>query len=132
MKIHQNGDRFQVCDGAETLLVVDSLAEAELYVAERFSEARLRRQEKMERRQRRRAQLEGREYWQIKSGDAGYQAVCAVCLGMTLWGQVNDMCGHATVYASGSSAPEGWRRCDAEEKRDLVERILQDEEAEDD
>lgn len=127
MKIHPNGNRFQVCDGSETLMVVDNYEEAQTYILERQAELKQVREQHWQQLQERRQQLESRRYWWVKSGDAGYEAVCAVCLGMRLHGQVNNMCGKATVYASGDEAPEGWRECNQEEKRDVVERILHEE-----
>ncbi len=124
MKIHMNGERFQVCNGGQTLTVVDTLEEATAYILQAEVESRKKDQERYEAEQQLRERLQVRRYWRNNSDYAGYAAVCAALLGMMLCGQRNEENGRATVFASGDEAPPNWCECDAQEKQEIIDRFV--------
>ncbi len=127
MRIHVNGERFQVCNGGKTLTVVDTLEEAIAYISQAEVESRKKALERYEAKQQLRERLQVRRYWRNNRDCAGYAAVCAALLGMLLCGQRNEENGRATVFASGAEAPPNWRECCEQEKQEIIDRFVERE-----
>lgn len=127
MKIHRNGHRFQVCEGSQTLAVVDNIEDAEAFVQKTFAEKKEEQERLYRRQQEVREKLESANYWTVLTGDVSYEMAMAGLYRLILLGQDNVGDGRARLFARGADAPDNWQKCSEATKARLINHEIQEQ-----